>query len=755
MKSGDAAGRHRQARRFGKSLWRAHATELSVSTAATFAVLVLLALTRTVAESADLVINRGLGSGAVGAVAFFQMAPVAAQTLPFAVLIGVLVGLGRLHADGELIAIEASGVHPLRLLYPVLSVALVLAAVTGSLSVFWAPEAQRGLSEALTRIADEHSSATLRAGVVERFGERELLAREVSADGRRLRGVLLWNPAAGEAMFAERAELSSGGAGRTIAELTEVAILAAPGSTYQLLRVERFRTDLIRESETDFLRKVVSDPLTLADFGTLVAIARNPSQPAEARLATAEVHRRLALPVSLVVFSALALALVLGSERSSRASAALWGVALAIVYYGLEQVAQGLLRFPSFPAPIAVWLPNAGFSVVSLLGLWRRRGGARLSGSAAPFGWAGRWQRGAGESRGSRPRRWALDRYVLSSFAELTLVALVVLTISYLAVDVMERFGWFARHGAAPGEVLHFYSARIFLLISRVTPMAFLAGAALCVAWLERNRELLAMQASGIRLARALAPIVVASGLAIPLCFLFTELWVPRMTALSDEIKEQEIKDGRGKEGIVAWYRHGEQLVHVSRLALAAGNAEGLTVFRLDADGLPTQRIDARVARHLGGGRWELEGGRRVEMSRDGIGGEFPETMLQLEGVEIGLADPMHMNVWELAGEIERARNDGYDTTAYRSDWHRKLAAPLACLLLPVLTILQAAARREPRSLSLAFLLSAALGISYLVLGDVTTALAYGGLLPPVLAGWAVPLLLLALVIVLAWRTRR
>ncbi len=750
-----AAGRHRQARPLGTSLWRALTLELLVPTALTFGVLATMALTRSVSESADLVINRGLGSGAVGAVALYQMAPIAAQTMPFAFLIGALVGLGRLHADGELVAIEASGVHPLRLLVPVLSVAVAFAAVAGALSVTWAPEAQRGLSEALARIADAHSSATLRAGVVERFGERELLAREVSADGRRLRGVLLWNPVAGEAMFAERAELASAGPGRTSAELAQVAILAAPGSTQQLLRVERFRTELIREGDTESIRKLVSDPLALADFRTLVAIARDPGKPTEARLAQAEAHRRLALPISLMVFSALALALVLGSERTSRASAALWGIALAIVYYGLDQVAQGLLRFPSIPAPVAIWLPNACFSALSLLGLWRRRGGARLPGSAAPRWMAGRRPLATGASLRSTPRRWALDRYVLSSFAELTLIALAVLTISYLAIDVMERLGWFARHRALPGEVLHFYSARIFLLISRVTPMAFLAGAALSIAWLERHHELVAMQASGIPLARALAPIVVASGLAVPFCFLFTELLVPRMTARSDEIKEQEIKDGLGKEGVVAWHRHGEQLVHTSRLALSAGYAEELTMFRLDADGLPTQRIDARIARHTGGGRWELEGGRRVEMSRDGIEGEYEETTLQFEGVESGLRDPMHLNVWELAGEIERARTDGYDTTAYRSDWHRKLAAPLACLLLPALTILQAAARREPRSLALAFLISAVLGITYLVLGDVATVLAYGGLVPPIVAGWAVPLLFLAIGVGLVWRTRR
>ena len=48
---------------------------------------------------AELIVNRGLGIGAVAQIAGLQLVPTLARTLPFAVLLGILVGLGRLLQD--------------------------------------------------------------------------------------------------------------------------------------------------------------------------------------------------------------------------------------------------------------------------------------------------------------------------------------------------------------------------------------------------------------------------------------------------------------------------------------------------------------------------------------------------------------------------------------------------------------------------------------------------------------------------------
>ena len=51
---------------------------------------------------AELIVNKGLGPSQVAQIAVLQLIPTLARTLPFAVLVGSLVGLGRLSADREL-----------------------------------------------------------------------------------------------------------------------------------------------------------------------------------------------------------------------------------------------------------------------------------------------------------------------------------------------------------------------------------------------------------------------------------------------------------------------------------------------------------------------------------------------------------------------------------------------------------------------------------------------------------------------------
>ena len=62
--------------------------------------------------------------------------PVLAFTLPIGVLVGVLIGLGRLSADSEIVALHASGISLRRLLLPIGVVAVVATGAT-LLNTFW------------------------------------------------------------------------------------------------------------------------------------------------------------------------------------------------------------------------------------------------------------------------------------------------------------------------------------------------------------------------------------------------------------------------------------------------------------------------------------------------------------------------------------------------------------------------------------------------------------------------------------------
>jgi DNA-binding GntR family transcriptional regulator len=106
-----------------------------------FAVLGLTAvvLTTRILGFSDLVINRGLGAGAVGRMILFEAVPVLARIFPFGVLLGCLVALGRLGADREILALESSGVAVGRLVWPIVAFAGAMTLVAFYVSLDLAP----------------------------------------------------------------------------------------------------------------------------------------------------------------------------------------------------------------------------------------------------------------------------------------------------------------------------------------------------------------------------------------------------------------------------------------------------------------------------------------------------------------------------------------------------------------------------------------------------------------------------------------
>src|SRR4051794_25167937 len=89
--------------------------DLVLPTTISLAGLTVLILAKDLLNFSDFVINRGFGVGVVVMIACYEVMPLVARTLPFAVLVGVLVGLGRLRADLEILTLEAIGISKRRL----------------------------------------------------------------------------------------------------------------------------------------------------------------------------------------------------------------------------------------------------------------------------------------------------------------------------------------------------------------------------------------------------------------------------------------------------------------------------------------------------------------------------------------------------------------------------------------------------------------------------------------------------------------
>jgi lipopolysaccharide export system permease protein len=85
--------------------------------------------------------------------------------IPLAFMLGVQLGLGRLSADRELLAMSAAGLHPLRLFRVPAALAVVLAALVAALAQWTVPWGLKQLNRTLNAIIKRNLETGLTAGV--------------------------------------------------------------------------------------------------------------------------------------------------------------------------------------------------------------------------------------------------------------------------------------------------------------------------------------------------------------------------------------------------------------------------------------------------------------------------------------------------------------------------------------------------------------------------------------------------------------
>ncbi|MDJ0847530.1 MAG: LptF/LptG family permease [Myxococcota bacterium] len=719
----------RDPRRMGGTLRRHFLLEVALPTLFLLVVLSLLVLTEDMLGFSVLVMNRGFGAGAVASTALYKLVPALGSMLPFAVLTGCLVGLGRLGADRELLVLEASGLSAPRLLPPLLLFAALAASITLAVSLVAAPWANRGLDAKLEELARARPWSAIQAGAVNGFGDWKIRAQEASTDGAVLGGVQVWVPSTAQTIFARAGRLEAGGDGTVRLSLEGGVALLSARDEPSLLRFDEATTELPTDGQA-ITRKAEHR----LDAYTVEQLGEDGSWKAEA-----ELHRRFAAPVATLVFGALALPLFLGGARFSRSGGWLVGIASSLVYYGLVHLGRGLAEAGTLSPALGTWLPNLIFA--SVAGFFTLRL-AEMSAFAGHLSRPkSRERRRVGRAGASRS--WPLPHYVASSFVKALILSFAVLLVAYLIIDVLERVDRFARYGATPEQVLRYYGARIPLLVSRILPMAMLVATTLTVSTFAAHGELVAMRSCGIPAPRALGPILVICAAIVPLHFLLNDLAVPRAHAFMDHVNDVEIKGrAQGRERIEVWYRTPDRFFEADLFDPQAGVARNLTLYELGPDGFPTARSDIARARHVGGGMWRLRDHARVEVVDGRVQRVVAQAFASLGDEDLApRVDTRHLSLAGLQTEIGELEAGGVDALPFRVDLYVKLATPFACLVLPALALFFALGGPPPPSVAATLVFSACVAAAYTLASGVGVSLGYSGTAPPPAAAFG-PVLL-------------
>src|SRR3984885_9609402 len=147
----------------------------------------------------NLVVRHSGSPGAVAELFLCAFPGVLTFTLPIAVLSGVLIGLGRMSTDSELIAMNAVGIGLRRLLVPIGAIALLGLALTGTMTIWLVPLSVRTFRTLEERLRTSQASFQIQPRVFdEQFPHLVLYVQDVSAAATRWHGVFLAESDAGD-----------------------------------------------------------------------------------------------------------------------------------------------------------------------------------------------------------------------------------------------------------------------------------------------------------------------------------------------------------------------------------------------------------------------------------------------------------------------------------------------------------------------------------------------------------------------------
>jgi len=350
-----------------------------------FFVLTLVLLTQNLLRRLDQLFLIGLTAQDLLIVLECVLPMAISYSIPIAFLVGVLLSVRRLGADGEVTGLSTAGIGPLALLLPYLALGLVATGISAWLLNSVEHESRRELVQLFKTAAAR--GAILEPGKFREIGKRVVFIEDRDRDGA-LTGVMILDQSHAERPFRIFADHGRFQFNQSSARLElklwngDLHFAPTPGrpTHYERIRFEEFSYELdVGHILGGDFGPVRPKQMSLADLRLVLARAESGDplreldqrDPLEYEL---EIHRRRTLPFAPLLFAGVAVPVALASENRGRSIGLLLVLSVAFGYYALSAAMESLAQQTWISAAVASWIPNILFATLGLgLALYERR----------------------------------------------------------------------------------------------------------------------------------------------------------------------------------------------------------------------------------------------------------------------------------------------------------------------------------------------------------------------------------------------
>lgn len=328
---------------------------------------------------ADLIINKGVDIISVFKI-FLLMAPyMVTYALPISLLIAVLMALGRLSSDNEIIAIRASGVNLFSLILPLLTIGLIMSLALVIFNDRAASYAHYAYRKTLKEVGIKNPAAAFEEGVfINSFQKYILFIYHVDQKKNKLYNVRIYEPQ-GEGK-PTRTIVAKSGEFIAVPEKNSIKLKLIDGTSdepdpenprnFYKLNFKTYFMNLNPEQQQGG-GKIEKKPkeMTIQELrNDIVKLKKENIDPSP--LIT-EINQKVTLAFSAFVFILIGAPFAIITRRREKSINIGIAILIIIIYYPLFIGCEALGIQGQINPWVAMWIPNALFAGIGAILTYR------------------------------------------------------------------------------------------------------------------------------------------------------------------------------------------------------------------------------------------------------------------------------------------------------------------------------------------------------------------------------------------------
>jgi LPS export ABC transporter permease LptG/LPS export ABC transporter permease LptF len=698
-------------------------------------------------------------------------------TIPMALLGGILIALGRLSGDREIVAMEACGISLARLLPPLMVFTVLATAATTYVMIVALPAANQAFREITFKLLMSRGESKIKPRVFyDGFPNLVIYVREVTP-GVGWTDVLVAEsskPPDHQLYLAKKGRLLVDESKRSVALVledgTRHGVNVKDPEKYVLTKFDR--TMLVIDPETVFPREGPMKGYTEMSIAELKAdMAGLEKQNIYPHNQVMAWQKKFSIPAACLAFMLVGLGMGASNRRDGRLASFVVGVGVIFVYWVIYLLAEAIAKaglLPHWFAWLAMWVPNIFVAIWGVLLIARKLSAPEQSIQLAiPFirrrirdSAAAHQPADALPARGARivvvikvphfsiPRPSILDWYVLKQglrVSALSAVALLVLFYVATFIDLSDHVLKGRTSGLMILRYLWYASPQF---VYYLVPLAVLMGALVTIGALTKNSELVVMKACGVSLYRAAAPLLILAGIGSAVLIGLEEGVLAysnrRAEAINNAIRGRlPTTQSLDRRWVAA---NNGNLYQYLYFESGRNRLNGLSIYEFGDEASTLVRRKYFELAHFQGDReargqvqWQGTGGWQWELTPKIRFSAFTHQPVVMEGPGYFASerpDAEHMSYRQLSDHVAALQAGGFNVVPYVVALHRKLAFPFVTLIMALIAVPFAVTTGKHGAMY-GIGAGIVLAILYWTAISVFGAIGAGGLMAPALAAWA------------------